>query len=179
MQIPEPNPNHNRHSGFTLVETILYIAILSVVAVAFSMYVVSISNARSKTKVVKEVQSNARLALSLITQKIRAAESINTAQSTFNTDPGVLSLNMADPGLNPTVIQLNQDNGQLIITEGTSVAIPVTSDQTLITDLRFTDLTPTSGRDSILINFTIDYDNYEDVYYQYTKQLETAVTLRK
>ncbi len=106
--------------GFTLIETIIYIAILGMIASAFIFFSVSVSNSRDKTYVVQEVQANARMALELISQKIRSANGVNLESSIFESNPGRLSLSMASSSLNPTIIDLSRDNGNLRIIQGTS-----------------------------------------------------------
>ena len=113
-------PSRRGRTGFTLVETIIYIAILGMVASSFIFFSLSVSGSRNKTYVVQEVQANARTAFEMISQKIRAAEGVNTASSMFGIDPGRLSLIMASSSLNPTIIDLSRDDGVLRIIEGTS-----------------------------------------------------------
>ena len=106
--------------GFTLIEIIIYIAILGTIASSFIFFSVSVSESRNKTYVVQEVHANTRMALEIISQKIRMANGVNIASSTFGTDPGRLFLSMASSTLNPTIIDLSRDDGILRIIEGTS-----------------------------------------------------------
>jgi len=110
--------------AFTLIETIIYIAILGMVVSAFVFFSLSVSGSRNKTYAVQEVQANARMALELISQKIRSADKIIFASSTLGADPGRLFLSMASSSLNPTIIDLSSDNGTLRIMEGES-AVPL------------------------------------------------------
>ncbi len=107
-------------AGFTLIETIIYIAILGMIAIAFVLFSVSVSGSRNKTYVVQEVQANTRMALEMISQKIRSADGINFNSSTFGINPGRLSLSMTKSSLNPTIIDLSGADGALRIIEGTS-----------------------------------------------------------
>lgn len=167
-------------NGFTLIELLIYIAIVGAVAVTFVNFSVSISNSGNKSFVVQEVHGNGRVALDLISQRIRAATGVNTGSSTFNSDPGVLSLEMADAAKNPTIINLTADDGVLQIKEGASSAIAITSDEVKITNLVFTNLTPTGARENIRIQLTVGYNNSSgDVEYTYSKSFQTAVSLRQ
>lgn len=166
--------------GFTLIETLIYIAIIGVVLTGFVGYSINISNSREKAYVVEEVQSNARIALELISQKIRMADSVNTGSSTFDSDPGVLSLAMDAGSINPTIFDLNTDDGILRIKEGASSAVNITSDEVNFTNLVFTDQTGTSGRGNIKIEITVEFNtDAEGQAYSYTKSLETSVSLRQ
>ena len=64
--------------AFTLVETIIYIALLSVILIGFISFIMSISSAKEKSYVVQEVNANGRMVLNILTQKIKSAKSIKT-----------------------------------------------------------------------------------------------------
>ncbi len=166
--------------GFTLIETLIYVAIIGMVVASFVVFVMSISDLRNKAYVISEVQANCRTTLDIISQKIRAATGINTVLSTFESDPGVLSLSMADSAKNPTVINLDQDDGILQITEGIAGPIAITSDEIRITNLVFTNLTSMSKRGNIKIEITAAFNNAgTDIEYNYLQSLQTAVNLRQ
>ncbi len=175
------NEFKNNIHGFTLVEVLIYIAIIGLVMTSFLYFGTAIFDYRNKSYVVQEVQANERLALGLISQKIRGAKDVNIASSTFNTDPGVLSLVMDNSSKNPTVIKLNQNDGVLQITEGNATATALTVQKVKITNLAFTNLTATSSiDDDIGINLTAQYNNAnQDVKYNYSDSVETAVSLRR
>lgn len=166
--------------GFTLIELLIYIAIVGAIAAGFIRFSLSISDSGSKSFVVQEVHGNGRVALDLISQRIRAATGVNTGSSTFGSDPGVLSLVMADAAKNPTVINLTADNGVLQIKEGSSSAVAITSSEVQITNLVFTNLTPTGARENIRFQLTVAYnDSSGDVEYTYSKSFQTAVSVRQ
>ncbi len=165
--------------GFTLIETIIYIALIGMVILNFVFFTISIINSRNKSYVQQEVQANARVALDLMAQKIRGATWLNTTTSVFSTDPGVLSLEMIDGLVSPTVFSLNQDDGVLEITEAGSDPVTLTSNEIKITNLIFTNLTGTSSRSHVRIELTAEYIYDEDVVFRYSQNLQTAVSLRK
>lgn len=166
--------------GFSLIELMLYIAILAGIVTSLVVFSISISNSRNKNYVAQEVHANGRVALDLVAQRIMASTGVNTGSSTFGTDPGVLSLIMADGGKNPTVIDLDSNDGVLRIKEGVSAAVPITSSEVKIMNLVFTDLTSTGNRGNIRIEMTVDYDNSSgDPVFEYTKSWQTAVSLRQ
>jgi type II secretory pathway pseudopilin PulG len=166
--------------GFTMIETLIYIAIIGAVVSAMVSFSLNVSEGRNKTYVVQEVHGNTRTALDLISQRIRAATGVNTGNSTFGSDPGVLELSMAAAGQNPTIIDLTADNGQLRIKEGSSSAVTITSTEVDITNLVFTDLTPSGERENIQIAITAEYDSSAvDVEYTYSQSLTTSVSVRQ
>lgn len=172
--------NNLNNKGFTFIETIIYIAIIGTVVASFVAFSMSISNSRNKTYVVSEVQANARIAMDLITQKIRMSSGVNIASSTFDTDPGVLSLSMTSSTLDPTIIDLTLDNGLLQIKEGANDAVSLVSNNIKITNLVFKNFTVSSTRENIGIEMTVEYNsNSDDVNFNYLQSLQTNVNLRR
>jgi type II secretory pathway pseudopilin PulG len=166
--------------GFTLIETIIYIAIIGGIVATFVSFSLSISDSRNKTFVIQEVNANSRLALDLITQKIQASTGVNIGNSTFGSDPGVLELSMADSGLNPTIINLDQDDGVLQIKEGASDPVAIVTDEVKITNLVFTNLTSSSARENIKVEMTFEYNNSNsDVEFNYSRDIRTSVSVRQ
>lgn len=166
--------------GFTLVETLIYIAIIAVSVSSFVVFAISVSDSKSKTYVVQEVQGNMRGALGLMTQRMRAATGVNTASSTFGVDPGVLSLVMAESAKNPTIIDLSADDGILQITEGLESPVAIISDEVRVINLVFEDLTPTGEREHIRFQITVEYNNTSgDSEYDYSQTLQSAVSIRQ
>ncbi len=165
--------------GFTLIETIIYVAITGLVLAGFVVFAFSISGSRDKSYVISEVGANSRMALDVISQRIRNAKEVNVS-SIFDSDPGVLSLEMADPSKNPTIINLNQNDGVLQIVEGTTAPAAVTSDEVKITNLVFNNLTSGSERENIRVILTVEFNNLSgDVDYNYSQSFQTAVSLRQ
>ena len=172
--------NLKSRNGFTLIEMLIYIAIIGVALTSFITFSVSVSNSRNKTYVIQEVQANARVALTTITQKIQSAIGVNTGISTFGSDPGSLSLSMTDAGKNPTIISLDADDGILQITEGVSGPVAITTNEVKVTNLVFFDLTPAGEAPNIKIRVTIEYDNPSgDKEFEHSQELETTVSLRQ
>jgi len=167
-----------KQNGFTLVETLIYVAIIGMVLSSFVVFSISISNSRSKTYVVQEVHANTRTALNVMSQKIRSATGVNTASSTFGVDPGFLSLSMASSTLNPTILAL--DSNILGIKEGSNATTSITSDEVKITNLVFTDLSGTGNRGNVRIEMTVEYNNIDtDIIYNYSQSIQTTVGLRQ
>ncbi len=165
--------------GFTLVETLIYIAIIGGIIGTFISFSLNISNARNKTYSQEEVQANARVAINLITQKIQSASSVSTTQSVFDTNPGVLYLTMASSTLSPTIINLSGVNGGLQIKEGSASTTTITTGRVQVSNLVFTNLSASSTRENIGINLTVQYVTSTDVNLQFVQSLQTSASLRE
>jgi len=169
----------DKKSAFTLIETIIYISILSLTIVGFVSFVMSVSNARNKNSAVVEVQANARQALEIISQKIRSASDVNLASSSFGVDPGVLNLVMKSPAKNPTIIKLDKDNGTLTISEGTGNAVALISNKIYISNLIFSYYTGTGRKKNIGVNATFNYYNPSGGKdFEYSQTLRSSISLR-
>lgn len=170
----------NASRGFTLIETLIYIAIIGLLAGGLISFTLSIIGTRAKAYVAQEVHSNMRSAVDTISQKIRASTGVNTGASTFDADPGILSLVMADAALDPTIISLNHDNGSLQIKEGAAAPLFITANAVNITNLVFTNMTGASPRENIKFTITIDYNTEaRGVDYVYSRSVETAASVRQ
>ena len=164
--------------GFTLIEILIYtamVAIFLVTAVNFSLDVIE---GKAKARSMREVQQNSRFAIEKMTQEIRRAEDINLAESVFDTHPGVLSLVMPEADKNPTIFDFSLD-GALRMTQGTNTPKVLTTNQVETTNLVFTNLSPLAWSKNIKINLTVQYKNPERKEFEATSIIETAVSLRK
>jgi len=161
-------------AGFTLIEVLIYVAIIGIVVSSFITFALSINSSRAKTYVAQEVQANTRTTLDLISQKIRLADDVvnpgegNSASS--------LELDMPNPDPNLTFIITE---GVLGIAEGVSDPLPITSDEVYVSNLTFTNLTAVGEKDNIRVEITIEYRGDGSKEYEYSQSLQTAVSLRK
>lgn len=166
--------------GFSLMEIVIYLGILALVMVGFITFFLSITRSGNKNFVIQEVQVNNRIALDTINQYIKSASGVNIADSTFDLDPGVLSLSMDDVSLNPTIISLNQDNGRLQITEGSNSPVYITSDDISVTYLEFNHVSTSNNHSHIRMQLTSKFDApVQETEFQYSQSLQTAISIRQ
>lgn len=160
--------------GFTLIEVIIYVAILGIIVVSFVSFVLAISSVRNKSYVVSEVNSNLRIAMDLISQKIRSAEAVTSPLSGAVSTS--LELDMPNP--EPTTVFALQD-GVLHLTEDIITENMITNPEINITELKFTNLGASGKRDSLRIEMAAEYRNAGSRDFQYSNSLKTTVNLRK
>lgn len=123
----------NKQRGFTFIELILYVAILTTMLVALIPFAWNIIGGGVKSATQQEVFSNARYISERLKYEIRNATGINSVSTTQ------ISLSTATPATNPTVIGLSGEN--LTITQGASSAVNINSANTTISSLTFTNYT--------------------------------------
>lgn len=160
-------------SGFTLIETLIYIAITGVILFSFVFFSLSISDSRDKNYVVQEVQANSRLALDLIAQKIRRADDVIAPTNGNSSNSLTLDMPASEPNMTFSVI-----GGTLNITEG-AIDTPITSNKINVSGLTFINLAGSGERDSIRVELAVEYKAFGDVKFSYSESIDTAVSIRK
>lgn len=143
--------NLSSSSGFTLIEVIIYVALVSVFISGAIFFAWDIIYGRVKSQVQIEVNQNLRLASDRISFEIRNADSINSVSGSS------LSLSVSDSVRDPTVFDVS--GGRLRIGYGGAGPCPITSpcnltsDLVTVANLTFTDLSV--GIESANVRFTI------------------------
>lgn len=66
------------NSGFTLIELLIYITLVAAISIIFTGFTADVVKNATRSLVVKEVNQNARLILSRITQEIKTAKNVNS-----------------------------------------------------------------------------------------------------
>jgi type II secretory pathway pseudopilin PulG len=161
-------------NAFTLIEFLIYIAIVSSILVLISGLLWNIVFGNIKETAYQEVQQNGRFALTKISQEIKKATEINSPSP--GSSANSLSLAMANPNLNPTVFDLA--DGKLRISQGTNPPIELTTDQVIISSLQFSNLSYEGTPGTIRIEMTISYLNPANrIEYQASIDLKTTVSL--
>jgi len=168
--------------SFTLVEILIYVAVLAVVILAVSSFFIWTIYTNLKARAMREVLYNAERALTVMTQEIKEAKSIYTSTSIFDTHPGRLSLETTKylpEGEETTFVDFYLCNGQLCFKkESQKDPIVLTSDQVKVDNLIFTQII--SGESSsVQINLKIDYESTSlKPEYQSSITLTSAASLR-
>jgi len=164
----------NKNSaGFTLVELIIYIAIVGTVLVLITSFLWDIVLGNIKETAYREVQQNARFTMAKIIQETKKAAGVNTPSTGVTSD--FLSLNMASSDLNPTVFDI--DGGRLRIRRGADISY-LTPENIKIVNLQFTNLSYVGESPTIRIEMTTEYNNSGNRQeYQASLDLKTTVNL--
>jgi type II secretory pathway pseudopilin PulG len=159
--------------GFTLIETILYVAIMGIAISSFIAFGMSISASRSKTYVVQEVQANARLLTDVMSKSLKHARGVVSPMAGESNSLLVLDMPESEPDMTFSII-----DGIVFLTDGVGEPTALVSSRVEVTDLQFSNIAQAGGQDSVLFEFGIKYryDNSPD--FSYTDSFRSAVTLR-
>lgn len=169
---------HQLNKGYTLIELILYVALISVFVSGAVYFAWDIIYGRVKSGVQQEVTQNLRHASGRIIYEIRNAQGVNSI------GPSLISLAMTDSARNPTAFDVY--DGRLRIGFGSGGSCPttspctLTSDEVTVTNLTFTDLS-SSGGESVNVQFTITLESNNPSgrqEWEKTQTYSTSVELR-
>ena len=127
--------------GFTLMELLIYVGIATVAIVVFTNFMVDVTKNASKAKITQEVQQNARLLLSRMTQEIRTAKEI-----IYVTSDQITFKNSSDDTI---TFYLNDDDVYYDI--NSSGPVSLINDQVRVTQLNFQ-----QNSDSVNIDLTVE-----------------------
>jgi prepilin-type N-terminal cleavage/methylation domain-containing protein len=137
--------------GFTLTEMLIYVAILSMLMVVVISTLVTMTRSYNTLKVSKQLNHAAVASMERMTREIRSAQSIVTAQSTFDGHPGRLYLQIASA----TTTEFFVDGGVLKLNQNGSYVGPLTSNEVQVTGLVFNRIT-TANSEAVRINLTLE-----------------------
>jgi prepilin-type N-terminal cleavage/methylation domain-containing protein len=161
--------------GFTLIEMLLYLAILSVVVLAFSAALSLSFTSRIKANTIAEVEQQGDQTMNLITQNIRNAASITAPAAGILASSLTLTEYVA--GNSPTVF--DQSGNTMRITEGAVSPINITSNRVIVSGLSFQNLSRPSTPGIIQIKFTLTHINPSNRgEYTYSKTFTSSASLR-
>ena len=117
--------------GFSLIEMLVYVAILSVMVVMVISVTLSVSGSYGVFQVSRNVQTAAVTSLERMTREIRLADNIILGSSTFDAHPGILTLQKTgDSGIETVsfsiigqsiTVQENSDPAEALSRSDTSV----------------------------------------------------------
>ncbi len=141
------------HRGYTLIETLVYIGVFVLVAMALVVTFLSFDTVFLRNNTERIVINEAQTSLEYIAQAIRQADSVNTGLSTFDNPSGVLVLN---EGATSTRIYMS-GGAVMLEVEGTSVG-PLTSDAVTVDAITFNHYVGTIT-DLVRVSLTLSAQN--------------------
>jgi type II secretory pathway pseudopilin PulG len=166
---PQSSDSCHKRNGFTLVEAIIYLAIVSIILVSISYLILDIMGSQSKNYAFKEVDQNLRFISNNLTRDIKAASAITSLSSTTL----VLALSAG-------AITYNFDGANKKITRqvGSNPAADLNSGQVEVLG-SFSDLSYVNRTENIGIHLGVNYKNPDNLPdFRGSAQIDFAVELR-
>ena len=162
--------------GFTLIELIIYSAIISLFLVVASAFAWQIIQGSLKAEAYQEVEQNANFSLGKIVHALRNSSEVVEPNKSGESS-SQLRLNMQDAVKTPTIFEIAGQS--LTIKEGGTGPFSLTSDLVEIANLNFTNLS-FSNSETIRIEITVERFNPSGRSgYEAAINLETTVNLNK
>lgn len=167
--------------GSTLIEIVLYVALLAIMMSAILPVALQIINTGTKSGVTQEVYQSARYASERIKYEIRNSGGLNVASSTFNVNlavtPGAaLYLVGYTSSTNPTIIDVATST--LRIRQGTSTAVLLNSIDTLVGSLVFSNYSTSTYNNVGLVLTMTDAATSTRQEYNASTTIDASVELR-
>lgn len=162
-------------SGFTLIELVIYSALVTIIMGALVMTSVNVLAARARIIAMEEVSHNARIALGKITHEIRQSESIEEVGGIDGS-----SLKLIDP--EATVVEFDLEGGALQISRGEgSTPFALTSESVIVSSLQFSDVSydevnPRTIRIEMIVKFANPLERPE---WDFERTFYTTENVRK
>lgn len=147
--------DQHAHSGFTLLELLLYIGISSTVLLAISLFLSTILSSRVKNMAISEVEGQGVFVADTITQVVRNATTINVP--TIGANGSSLSVATVSSDTSPTVFDLS--SGVIRMTEGVGSVAALTNSRVTASDFSITNLSRSGTPGIVRITFTLTFKN--------------------
>ena len=173
--------NKNLPVGFTLIEILIYIAVLVIIITVVSSFFLWDIRSNTKTKVMRETLDNNRRAMEIITRETKEAMSIYAETSTFNSHPGQLSLETTKylpEGESTAYVDFYLCGTQLCFKKESQDPIALTSDKVEVSNLVFSRVI-TGEIPSVQVSLKVDYKDLTGrSEYQASVNLISTISLR-
>ena len=165
--------NMQYKQGFSLVEMLIYVAILSLIVSALVLTATSLLRTLAYMQTTSDITEAATVAIERITREIRFADAVNTGASTLGTHPGTLVMSSIDENDNPTTVTISVSGGRIMFAEGSEAAAPLTHAGITISNLTFTHFTSTET-EAVRVELTVEKNLRSTTI---SKQFRTFVVL--
>jgi type II secretory pathway pseudopilin PulG len=174
--------NKNHIFGFTLVEVLLYVAIIGIVFFSVSIFISLTVESRIKSQVIAEVEQVGTQTMLLIEQTIRNSVGVSAptnGSQLFCTSENPCSLLMSDVLKNPTLFTTWFP--VIWMKEGNNGYQHLTGDKIRVSNFSFYNLSKTGTPGIIRIQFTLSYNTEVTgrFEYNYSKTFYGSASLRK
>ncbi len=147
-----------RTRGFTLVETVIYIAFVAILSVLATEATMIMMRSFYTLRLTNNINQSATVALERMSREIRNSYDIDATESTLGANPGRLTLKTKDSVGSNTTIEFYISGGQIRIKEGGGDKGSLMTKNATVTNLVFRQIATINSK-AIKIELTL-----RDVY---------------
>ncbi len=171
-----------RCAGFTLIEMLVYVGIVSIVITIVIPFMFSVSRTYAKFRTEQVVVQNSKVALDTMIRDIKSGTGIYSPTSVFNANPGQLSL---DTRITPptdetsTYLDYYVDGGRLYRKAEGASAMPITSDRVTVSQFIVRRYNTTATSDFIQLVVTLVYNSQsQNPEFRVSRTFTTGAAIR-
>lgn len=151
--------SNNKRPGFTLIEVIVYVALLGVVMVFVANSVVFLVTTYARARAEREVLTNARAVLDRVTSRVAAAQETYGFTSVFDANAGQLSLMTATTMMSGHTVFYTDiwvDSGVAYLRDEGAETTTLSAGSVRITVLKFERIAQALGREAVRMTVRAD-----------------------
>lgn len=149
MKYRSPN---SRRRGFTLIEIVVYVAVLGLITVVAVNTILAVNRALVEVRTTNALNATVAVALERMTRSIREAKAVQSAASVLDAHPGVLVL--TSPDVPAVTEQFSVSGGAISYQRGSEPAIALTPPGIEVTNLVFR-ATSTAASQAVRVELTL------------------------
>src|SRR3989338_1492247 len=158
--------------GFTILEMLIYIAILVLMLVVIMNAVISIVHSGRIINALRNIETSAMMSTERLARELRQAESVNIGLSILGSDPGELVLEGIDLLGNPRTVVFYLSSGTLMLSENGVDTGALSQSGARVSSLIFY---PFSSSDALGIKTEITIESGTSTYYRSEKFYSSAI----
>lgn len=132
---------HNSTRGLSLVETLLYVALLALSLLVVMQTLLALTRSFAVFRAAARIEQSAALSLERVVREVRDAQSISDAESVFGAHPGRLLLNTTTTTGAARTVLFSVSGGALMLTEDGAITGSLTGSTTNVSNLVFRKVT--------------------------------------
>lgn len=140
--------------GLTLIETVVYIAIVSVLTTSAITSLLLLNKSLGEFTASRAIDNTAQVVMEKIVREVRFANSVNISESVLGINPGILILNTTTVADVPLVVEFSILTGTLELKRDGVLVGPLTRQNVTIDELIF-DFITTPHSEAIKISLVL------------------------
>jgi len=166
-----------KKSSFTLIEMLVYIAILGILIIILSSFLIWSNNSNVKAKVMRETLEDASRTMEFMTREIRAAKGVYTP-TTNSSQLSLETTKYLPQDEDTTYIDFFLCGSQVCFKKESQAPVALTKENVEVSSLVFTEVV-SGGVPSIQIDLAVHYKNPQNKpEYQAVVSLTSTASLR-
>lgn len=146
---------NSKQKGYSIIEMVVYLSIFAIMSVVVINSFIVILKSFNTSRINRNLLESGSIAMERIGREIRETKTINVANSTFGTNPGILQLDSLNvTGYPDSVIRFVVSNGALNIYENGVLIGNLLGQNVTVSSLIFRRMTNTNS-EAIKIEMTL------------------------